>query len=354
MTKIIVTIGPNSESPEDAREIIKQGANSFRFPASKFPAAALAEQAEMVAGLARDAGVELDLLLDLPGSKSRLTNPGGFLLAGIDRLKVNYAPVPANRDAELPEIGISGLDLSGVIDVGDILVLGDGEDALQVERTADDHCITVPLTGSELGRRRGVTVQGKRQGNESLTQTDLDDLAMAAASVFTGVIISFVEDAETVRRARAVMADRSANPPVLIAKIETRTGAETAKEIAEAADAVLLGRGDLLLDCGEIDFYELCKDVIKATQKLGKPIIVGTQLLPSMSGSWLPNRSELAYVSHLIEKGVDGLMLSFETTIGRQPVRTTGLLKSLVARYGADEEGPIFPARHQPQSKEGK
>jgi pyruvate kinase len=354
MTKVIVTIGPSSESPEDAQKIIKQGANSFRFPASKVPAAVLAEQAVMVANLARDAGVELDLLLDLPGSKSRLTNHDGFLLAGIDRLKINYAPVAADRDAELPELGISGLDLSGVIDVGDILVLGDGEDALKVERTNDDHCIAVPLSTGELGRRRGITVQGKRQGNVSLTETDLDNLAMAASSAFTGVIISFVEDAETVRRARAAMADRSENPPVVIAKVETRAGAEGTTEIAEAADAVLLGRGDLLLDCGEIDFYDLSKEVIKATQKLGKPIIVGTQLLPSMSGSWLPNRSELAYVSHLIEKGVDGLMLSFETTIGRQPARTTGLLKSLIARYGGDADGPLFPVRDQAQSEKGK
>lgn len=347
MTKVVVTIGPASQSPESIREIIKQGANSFRFPASKFPAAALAEQAATVARIAGEAGVTLDLLLDLPGSKSRLTNDDGFPLEGIDRLRVNYGPTPANRDAALPEVGITGLDLSRVIDVGDILVLGDGEDALRVERTADDHCLVIPLTTGELGRRRGVTVQGKRQGHESLTPTDLQDLATVPGSVFTGVIVSFVEDADTVHQAREVMARKGGKQPVLIAKVETRVGAEAVREIAEATDAVLLGRGDLLMDCGEIDFYDLGKEVIKTAQKLAKPIIVGTQLLPSMSGSWLPNRSELAYVSHLIEKGVDGLMLSFETTIGRRPARTTGLLKSLIARYGGEGDGPLFPVTDQ-------
>jgi len=345
---LIVTAGPSILSPDNVRRAIGAGASAVRISASKFPPDLMAQMADAVVAAAKELGRPVDLLLDLPGSKSRFTNDDGFALAGAERVRVWYQSVPARRDSAVPEIGISGTDLGAVIEPGDVLIAGDGEDALQVESVADDHCVAHPLTSGELGRRKGVTVLGKRQSYVSLTERDLEALATIGGTPFSAVIVSFVEDAKTIETVRTAMAAGTPTDlqPKVIAKVETRAGVATTRDIAEAADAVLLGRGDLLMDCGELDFYDLGKEVLKTCQQAGVPIIVGTQLMPSMSDGWLPNRSELAYLSHLVEKNVDGLMLATETTIGKQPFRTIALVAGLIERYGGDPTRPMFPLRY--------
>ncbi|MBK3647460.1 pyruvate kinase, partial [Streptomyces sp. MBT33] len=143
----------------------------------------------------------------------------------------------------------------------------------------------------------------------------------------------------------AAAADGHAVPPV-IAKVETRAGVAAVREIAVCADAVLLGRGDLLLDSGPLEFFDLCEAVRTGTAEVGCPLVVGTQLLTSLSDGWLPHRSELAYVSELLRSGTSGLMLADETAAGTAPVRTVELLRDLRERYrGTGEVPPLFPAR---------
>jgi pyruvate kinase len=330
-----------------AREVLRLGCDAFRFPASKFDAAVLAEQAAGFAAMAAEESADVEFFLDLPGSKVRLTNNDGFLLAGLDRVRIDFAPTPADRAAEVPVLGVTGASF-GPLEPGDVLVTGDGEDAMVVEEAQSDHCMVRPLTSGELGRRRGITVIGKATAHQSLTERDLAALAAIGDTVFSAVILSFVEDAATVVQARQQMlsARPSRRPlPAIVAKIETRRGAANLGDIAGEADAILLGRGDLLLDVGEVDFYDVGREVMKNTPKTGRPIIVGTQIMASLSDSWLPNRSELAYACHLIEKNVDAIMLSFETTIGRQPHRTVEILTHLIDRYGKRTDGRLLASR---------
>ncbi|MFI5925882.1 pyruvate kinase [Micromonospora sp. NPDC051543] len=348
-SSLVASAGPAIFSPENFRKAIAAGASAIRVSASKYPLDVLAEKADVVVAAAKELERPVDLWLDLPGSKSRFTNDDFFPLAGLERVRVWYQPVPARRDIAVPEIGLTGDDLGAIIEPGDILIAGDGEDALRVESVAEDHCMAQPLTFGDLGRRKGATVAGKRQSYVSLTESDLEALATIGDTPYSAVVVSFVEDAKTIETVRAAMAagtptDRQ---PAVIAKVETRAGVAAAREIAEASDAVLLGRGDLLMDCGELDFYDLGKEVLKTCAKAGVPVIVGTQLMPSMSVGWLPNRSELAYLSHLIEKNVDGLMLAFETTVGKQPIRTIALVAELIQRYGGGPTRPMFPLRYE-------
>jgi pyruvate kinase len=127
-----------------------------------------------------------------------------------------------------------------------------------------------------------------------------------------------------------------------MAKVETGAGVEAIDEIAANVDAVLLGRGDLLLDVGELELYAAERRVIDATLRTRTPIIVGTDLLNSLSRSWLPNRSELAHLSWLLELGIHGVLLSRETTIGTRPMRTIALVDELRARYGSRTTRRVF------------
>jgi Pyruvate kinase, barrel domain len=139
-------------------------------------------------------------------------------------------------------------------------------------------------------------------------------------TALTGSLLSFVHSPHTVLDARRILvAATPSGTHTLIAKIETALGVERTGEVARASDAILLGRGDLLLDIGPIAFHRACEQARLTTQSLGKPFVTGTQLLTSLTSSWLPNRSELDEVSRLIEVGVDGLLLSDETIYAPQP-----------------------------------
>ena len=348
MSRIVVTLGPATQDPAILEQVVKAGADSFRFPASKASVASLAELAAGVSSVAAGLGRTPDLLLDLPGAKTRFTNDDQFSLKGVSRVLVHFAPVPSDVHRDVPVLGLTGADISGRVDAGDILLVGDGEDALRVERVEPDHCVTIPLTTGFLGKRRGVALPGGSVPASGLTDRDRAALETVPGSVFGAVIISFVESADAVREARAVMAaaaDGHAVPPV-IAKVETRAGVAAVREIAVCADAVLLGRGDLLLDSGPLEFFDLCEAVRTGTAEVGCPLVVGTQLLTSLSDGWLPHRSELAYVSELLRSGTSGLMLADETAAGTAPVRTVELLRDLRERYrGTGEVPPLFPAR---------
>lgn len=346
MTGIHVTVGPAIESTEVLRVLIGYGVRGFRFPVSKVSWEVLTARAEKVAGVAAAIGAEVDLMVDLPGAKLQLTNDIDIRLSEIDRITVRFTGGEDFVEGTRPEVGLIGLPDPSLIRLGDTLLLGDGQDALRVESVAREQFLARPLTNGVVGRRRGVTIVGRPVPRGGLTEADALTLASVADSPFTAVMLSFVEDAATVELARdrlhAARPDDNVGPAV-VAKLETGAGVTNAAAIGAAADGILLARGDLLLSVGELEFHDACRRALRTAQAAGTPLMVGTQLLTTMSDSWLPHRSELVALCQLAEEGVAGLLLSDETTVGRQPDRTVRLLAALIARYGALSTCALFP-----------
>ena len=333
MTTMLATIGPSTRSPEIMTALIRLGVSGFRFSASKFGAAELAAQAAdaRAAGLA--AGRPVELLLDLPGAKIRFTNAESLDLSATPRFRVSYAQQPARHGSDMPELGLSDPELGAGIDAGDILLVGDGEIAARVVSASETHCVAEAIDGGLLGPRKGVWVMGKsRRLRPPDPEADLALLEELSGSAFTGAIVSFAEDAAVLEPVRAQWGGRSAN--AVVAKVETRAGVANVAEIALAADSVLVGRGDLLMDSGVFDFHALCTTAVRECRRLSVPVVVGTQLLSGLEHSWLPLRSELAYLCGVLESGVDGLLLTTETTFGSDPLRAAGLMADLIRRYG--------------------
>jgi len=345
MTAIWATIGPRTDNDRAIAECLQAGVDAFRFSGSKFTGEVLKEQAARVAAIASDMGVRVDLLLDLPGSKARLTNDGGFELTGLVELDILFGPAPASRSGERGILGLTGADLKPLVTVGDILVIGDGEDALEVTSIAIDRFTARPLTYGTLGRSRGVTIEGKSVRHDSLTSRDSELLAATSNGAFTGVIQSFVESPDQLAEARNLIRESSEQPRALVAKIETPAGIACAEQIARFSDVVLIGRGDLLLTTGPIAFHAAQQQAIDACRNAGVPFVVGTDLLPSLSGRWLPNRSELSFLCSLLESGVDGLLLAMETTIGESPQRTIAMIDNLRRRYARSSVRQIISRR---------
>ena len=334
-TAMFATIGPATRAPETMTALIRLGVGGFRFSASKFAVAELAAQAADACAAGRAMGRPVELLLDLPGdTKVRFTNAEPLDLDAKARFRISYTQVPGRRDEDMPELGLSDPGLGDAIAPGDILLVGDGEVAARVLSAADTHCVAESLDAGLVGPRKGVWVMGKaRPARPADDAADLALLDELSESAFTGAIVSFVEDAPALDPVRARWGERSAN--AVVAKVETRTGVANIAAIAQAADSVLVGRGDLLMDTGVFDFHELCTTAVRECRRLSVPVVVGTQLLSGLDRNWLPLRSELAYLCGVLESGVDGLLLTTETTRGSDPLRATGLLADLIERYAS-------------------
>lgn len=337
MTTMIATIGPATRAPETMAALIRLGVSGFRFSVSKFDVAELVAQAADAHAAGRAVGRPVELLLDLPGAKVRFTNADSIDLGATPRFRISYARHLTRHSADMPELGLSDPELGAGIVPGDILLVGDGEIAARVVSAARTHCVAESIDGGVLGPRKGVWLMGKsRRLRPPDPEADLALLEKVGDSAFTGAIVSFAEDAAALDPVRARWGGRSAN--AVVAKIETRAGVANVAEIAQAADSVLVGRGDLLMDSGVMDFHALCTTAVRECRRLSVPVVVGTQLLSGLERSWLPLRSELAYLCGVIETGVDGLLLATETTRGSDPLRAAGLMADLIRRYGVRQQ----------------
>ncbi|WP_255658712.1 pyruvate kinase [Actinoplanes sp. L3-i22] len=331
---MFATIGRATRAPETMAALLRLGVSGFRFSASKFGVDELAAQAADARAASRAVGRPVDLLLDLPGSKIRFANPEIIDLDTTRVLRIHFGPWPPASEPGLVDVGLPDPELGREIGVGDVLLVGDGEIALRAVAVSDGCCTVEALTGGLLAPRKGVWLTGKAAHRRpSGARSDLDLLDRLDNSAFTGAIVSFVEDPAALAPVRARWGHRGGN--AVVAKVETRAGVARIADIARAADSVLIGRGDLLLDTGVLDFHRLCASAVRRCRDVSVPVVVATQLLSGLEHSWLPLRSELAYLCGLLESGVDGLLLAAETTGGSDPLRTTRLLADLIQRYPA-------------------
>jgi pyruvate kinase len=329
VTRINVTVGPALADDDILRAAVAGGVRGFRVAAARHPPERLAAWAARIAAAADVVGTPVDLFLDLPGPKTHLVLPDPVTLDP-------GRPLTVALDAESP----TGPHLRGtlavaMISVGDVLVLGDGEHALRVERVEPGAWVTRPLTTGRLDGRWGLTRTGDGGASRGTGPPVGPLVEVAVSAGFTGVFVSFVECAAAVHEVRTALAQVSGGAGLSVwPKVETAAGISAVAEIAAAADGVLLGRGDLLLDVGPVDYFAHERDALLRLRASATPVMVGTQLLTSMDRGWLPHRSELSFLSGLFADGVDGVLLSDETTVGTDPLRTIAMVDALRRRYG--------------------
>jgi pyruvate kinase len=218
--------------------------------------------------------------------------------------------------------------LAGYFTTGDVLLLGDGEIAFSVVEVAPDGLIVRSYGGLVPAGRFGVAVSGK-EGHHGAPPIDHATVRLASAISDAVVLGSFIESAAQIEEMRKLLPPKRA----VWAKVETRAGVEHALEIAAEADGILLGRGDLLIDAGELDYYHYEQLAIDRLARADVPLMIGTQLWTSSSTMFLPHRSELSYLCSLIARGIDSILLSDETTTGANPEQIVAQVSRLITRY---------------------
>jgi pyruvate kinase len=327
-TKIICTIGPASEDPAVLEDMLVAGMNVARL---NFSHGTFESHRSIIASLreaSRATGRRVAIMGDLPGPKIRIGSleQEPIQIEAEDTLVLTTDPVTGDAN----RVAVSFDPLPRCVKIGDRLFLNDGIIALQVTRIdgTDIHCRI--LVGGELRSRKGLNLPGIDLGISAFTSDDRAWLEFAAEQRIDAVSQSFVacaEDIEAVRREAA-----SLNfSPFIIAKIERSNALDAIEDIFEAADGIMIARGDLGVEVPIERMAVLQKQLTDQANRLGKPVITATQMLHSMVASRRPTRAEATDVANAILDGTDCVMLSEESAMGRWPVESVRMLAQIAA-----------------------
>jgi pyruvate kinase len=325
-TRIVCTIGPSSSSESVIGSLLHAGMDVARI---NFAHGTYQEHADRIATLekkARQLGLPLAIMQDLPGPKDRtgIVEKKGVVLKDGSDFTLTTRPVLGNEQ----EVSIDWLDLPQSVKLGDTVFLDDG--ALKLEVTSitqeDVHCKV--LRGGKLEDHRGINIPGLVRSVDSMTDQDWNNLNFGIEHNVDFIALSFIGQAEDVLKVRRFLTEKNADK-MIIAKIERRQALENIDEILEVADGIMVARGDMGIEIPIQKVPVVQKQIIKKCNKIGKPVIVATQMLESMVQSPRPTRAEVTDVANAIFDGADAVMLSEETAIGFYPVETISIMSQV-------------------------
>jgi pyruvate kinase len=342
-TKIVCTVGPASASAAQLEALVEHGMDVARLNFSHGEHAEHGAVVSRLRALAHQRNVPLAILQDLAGPKVRL----GTFAEGSVELEPGRPFTLTTRPVEgtVERVSVSYAGLPGEVRVGDVLLLADGAVQLRVQHVRADEVRTEVVVGGHLASRKGVNVPSGLPGLPILGARDLDDLRFGLEQGVDFVGLSFVRTADDVRAARSHIAQLGGRVPV-IAKIETQAALDNIDAILEAADGIMIARGDLSLATPFTRVPVVQKRLIAQACRRAKPVITATQMLFSMVSAPLPTRAEVADVANAILDGSDAVMLSEETAVGLHPARAV----EVMAAIARETERDGLPDRTSPET----
>ena len=327
-TKIVCTIGPASESPDVMDKIIRAGMNIARLNFSHGSFDSHRSVVHNLRSAARAAGKRVAIMADLSGPKMRI----GTLSHEPVELKPGD-PFMLTTDDIVGDAGKASVTfkkLPQAVKAGDELFLNDGIIQIDVEQVTgnDVHCRVV--VGGELRSRKGLNLPGINLGISAFTERDHECLKFAAEVGIDAVSQSFVESGADIRAVRQA-ADALGYHPFIIAKIERSNALDHMDDILDAADGIMIARGDLGVEVPIERIAIIQKDLMRQANRRAKPVITATQMLESMTESRRPTRAEATDVSNAVLDGTDCVMLSGESAMGKYPVDAVEMLAKIAA-----------------------
>lgn len=319
-TKILATLGPATDAPGVIDALLEAGVNAVRLNFSHGTAEQHAQRVAAVRAVASRTGREIGVLADLPGPKIRIEKfaEGKVLLkAGQAFALVCRADAPPG---DATQVGCSYLGLPRDVGPGDTLLLDDGLISLRVEKVAGDVVHTEVMTDGALSNRKGLNRLGGGLSLGALTDEDRGHIATAAKLGVDFIAVSFCRSAADIELARE-LARAAGSDAQIVAKIERAEAIENLVEIVEAAEVIMVARGDLGVEIGYAELPGLQKTIIRESVARNRIVITATQMLQSMVDNPIPTRAEVLDVANSVIDGTDTVMLSAETASGQYPVK---------------------------------
>jgi pyruvate kinase len=325
-TKIVATIGPASLELDVLTAMIDAGMDVARLNFAHGTREQHAEIAGRIRVAAERAGREVAILGDLPGPKLRL----GPVAGGVAELGRGTRVVLTPDEIEgTPErLPVAWRGFAELVDTGDVCYLADGAVRLRVDEVSDQDVVTRVEVGGSVASRQGLNLPNV---TVSLPAVSAEDIALIDAGLEMGLdffALSFVRRREDLDPVRRHLAERGVEVP-LIAKIEKPQAAANGEEIVEAADGIMIARGDLGIELPIEEVPLVQKRLLAIAGRRAKPTITATQMLESMVHSTRPTRAEVADVANAIFDGTDAVMLSQETAVGRHPALAVEMMASI-------------------------
>lgn len=327
-TKIICTMGPRTMDKIILKELIAGGMNVARFNFSHGSYEEHAERIALVRQVSEQLGIPVALMLDTKGPEIRT----GLLKDGkkvsLEQGK-EFTLYTEEREGDKTGCSITYQQLVYDVRKGDTILIDDGLIGLEVQRVSADKIECIIKNGGELGERKGVNVPNVKIHLPGVTQKDREDILFGIEQGVDYIAASFVRNSDCIMDIREILEDNHGRDIGIIAKIENAEGVENIDEILDAADGIMVARGDLGVEIPADQVPHIQKKIINKCNRKCKPVVTATQMLDSMIRNPRPTRAEAGDVANAIYDGSDAIMLSGETAMGKYPVEAVRMMAKI-------------------------
>ncbi len=340
-TKIVCTLGPATDAPGVVEELVRSGMDVARLNMSHGSHSDHAARIDRVRDVSRHLSQPIAILADLPGPKFRI----GTLDGGSRRLEEG-AIVFLTAETRGPDcLPVRHRELLHALRTGESVYLADGSIELRVGTISAEHVACEVIAGGTVRSGSGINVPDSELPALVPTSEDRGHLEFALSRAVEWIGVSFVQSADDIQRVRACAP--SGRMPLLMAKIEKRRALEDLDSIIDAADGVMVARGDLGVETDISEIPLVQKRIIAAANAKGRPVVTATQMLESMVEHERPTRAEVTDVANAALDGTDAVMLSAESAVGRHPAAAVRILQRVLTATEAEYGSEIAAARLQ-------
>ncbi len=328
-TKIVTTLGPATDDINVLAAMVRAGADVVRVNFSHGQAEDHIRRIELVRQAAASVGRYVGILGDLRGPKIRIER---FVEGRVELTEGDAFVLDVSLDPQagtVRSVGVAYKDLPRDTRAGDVLLLNDGQIAVEVERVEGPRIHTRVRVGGELSDQKGINRQGGGLSADALTPKDREDVRIAAQIGVDYLAVSFARSAADINEARKLLRAAGGQGRI-VAKIERAEALQNLGEIIEASDVVMVARGDLGVEMGYAELTGLQKTIIHETRNKSRVVITATQMMESMINSPVPTRAEVSDVANAVMDGTDAVMLSAETAAGKHPVKAVEAMVQVI------------------------
>ncbi len=318
-TKIVATLGPATSSREAIADLIRYGVDVTRLNFSHGAHDGHQENARTVKESAQKLNRNVAVMQDLQGPKIRT----GEVAGGTELVEGNQVVIaPGDFLGDASRLSTSYESIAQDVEPGQRVLIDDGLLALKVDRVADGQVVCTVVDGGEVSSHKGLNFPDSSLSIKGLTPKDLEDLRFGIEELKPDwVAASFVRTGDEVREIKERMREFGGELP-LVSKIEKHEAIDDIEDIIEASDGIMVARGDLAVELSAERVPIEQKRMIARCRRLGKPVIVATQMLDSMIRNPRPTRAEVSDVANAIFDRTDAVMTSGETAVGRYPMQS--------------------------------
>jgi pyruvate kinase len=329
--KILATLGPSSSDKKTIEELFRAGCDVFRLNFSHGDIEVHRKNYEFIRSLEDKYNHATCVLADLQGPKLRVglfKNTKENLVKG-EKFILDLSSDPGdNKRVNFPHA-----EIYEFLTPNSILLVNDGRIRLQIIEQKNDSLVTEVLNDSEISNNKGVNIPDVILPIDALTNKDKSDLMKAMDMGVDWVALSFVQQAEDINKLKKIIGNKA----LIMAKIEKPSAVKNIDEIVNAADGIMIARGDLGVEMPTEQVPIAQKNIIRRCRHFGKPVVVATQMLESMIDNLVPTRAEASDVANAIYDGTDGVMLSGESAVGDHPVEVVKTMNNIIETVESDK-----------------